>query len=136
MTNPECNARQNGFLTVHEEELLELIQKLPGAADRPFDFERRTSPRRNLSVFVKVTPFDPETREVGSPVRGVTCNISSGGICFLNTTAIRDRYLLLEFEYPTIVSRRLAMEVIRCERAEPFWLIRGRLVTVPPSSRA
>jgi len=91
--------------------------------------ENRNSPRRPISVRLRVIPCNESGEPAGQPFVALTRDLSAGGICLVHTRATNASHLLVVLRAQGLEPMQLVVEVLRCRAIGRFYEIAGRFVS-------
>lgn len=106
----------------------QFVQELAGAKRRSAFDEKRAQPRYPLVGLVQAVPVDDSCIPIGPAFQGMSRNISTGGICFVCTRAVRDKRFVIELATSPSERVQMVMEMVRCQRLGRFYEVGGRLL--------
>jgi hypothetical protein len=110
----------------------ELVEFIQSAAIDPFEGdERRSVPRYPLALPVQARPVDHAGKLAGSPVAGVTRDVSLAGMSVLLVSPSGAEYLLLEMTGTGRQPVHAVLEVLRERPLGPFWEVAGQFLFDP-----
>jgi len=100
---------------------------------RPFHgVEKRARPRFAVALPMIVMPVDDKLQKAGEPFRTLTRDISTEGIGFVHTRAIRSPLVAIELEIPGSPDKtkmQMLVEILRCQAIhESLFDVGGRFV--------
>jgi hypothetical protein len=125
MTVTHGNALENRCSTAGEP-LVEFIRKLTADAfDGP---ERRSEPRHALLVSIQAQVVDANGRRIGSPISGISRDLSASGISILTAGPINGQFLQIQLTRKEVGTIELTMEVLRSRPIGPFIETAGRFL--------
>lgn len=117
---------QNGLVYAEsKEEILDVVCGLIDEAQRNYIFDRRRHDRHSLAIVVSATPV--KDGRLRADFEAVTHDISAGGLAFIHTARLDERYLLLRF--PGFKQQPLILEILRQSKIGPLWMIAGKFQT-------
>ncbi|MCA9122716.1 MAG: PilZ domain-containing protein [Planctomycetaceae bacterium] len=92
-----------------------------------FEYETRAHPRTKLTVEILIRASNRDGSKLGTPFNAITTDISPGGIGFLHTTPVGDKYLVIELG---VKHRRASVlvEVVRCRPVGNFYEIGSKFI--------
>lgn len=92
-----------------------------------FEYEARTHPRTKLTAEIVVRATNGRGSVFGTPFKAITTDISPGGMGFLHTSAVPDRYLAVTIGQN---GRRVFVlaEVARCRSVGDFYEMGVRFI--------
>jgi len=91
--------------------------------------ENRNSPRRAVSVRLRVIPCNESGEPAGQPFVALTRDLSAGGICLVHTRATNASHVMVVLRAPGLEPMQLVVEVLRCRAIGRFYEIAGRFVS-------
>lgn len=92
-----------------------------------FEYESRAHPRTKLTVEIEVRASNRSGSKLGTPFNAITTDISPGGIGFLHTTPVGDKFLAIELGGKHRRASAL-VEVVRCRPVGIFYEIGAKFV--------
>jgi len=94
--------------------------------------EKRARPRFAVALPMIVMPVDEKLQQAGEPFRTMTRDISTEGIGFVHTRAIRSPLVAIELEVPGSPDKakmQMLVEILRCQPIhESLFDVGGRFV--------
>ena len=97
------------------------LQHLLDQAARCTGAERREDQRHPLSVTLRVQPLDDDLQPLGKEFRVITRDVSTGGVGFVHTSPIEQRFLRLVMADES--HDELIVEVRHCTRVGELGLL-------------
>ena len=108
---------------------IELIREILDDTQADFVADERVDLRYPVCVPIEVTPYSDQGQRSGEPFATVTKDISAGGIAFLHTAEIANRYIAVRFPRAKRHSdQSVVVEVRYCRELGPLWQIGGRFL--------
>jgi PilZ domain len=108
---------------------IELIREILDETQADYVADERVDLRYPVCVPIEATLYNDQGQPCGEPFTAVTKDISAGGIAFLRSAAVTDRYVVITFPWAKQHSdERVVVEVRYCRELGPLWQIGGRFL--------
>ncbi len=100
-----------------------------------FEYEARAHQRTKLTIEIAVRPSNSDGSIVGTPFTAITTDISPGGIGFLHSSPVPDKFLAVTL---TTNHRQatVLVEVVRCRSIGTFCEVGARFICLLDSSES
>ncbi|MBC8354183.1 MAG: PilZ domain-containing protein [Planctomycetes bacterium] len=92
-----------------------------------FQFEARAHPRTKLTVELTARASNRNGSVFGTPFDAITTDISPGGLGFLHTTTVSDKFLAITLG-PKHQQAFVLVEVVRCRPIGQFYEIGAKFI--------
>ncbi len=92
-----------------------------------FEHELRAYRRTKLTVEIVARASTVDGSTLGTPFKAITTDISPGGIGFIHTTAVPDKFLAIDLG-AAHRRARILVEVVRCRSVGDFYEVGGKFV--------
>jgi hypothetical protein len=108
---------------------IELIRESVDDTQADYIADERVDLRYPVCIPIEVTPYSVQGQRSGEPFATITRDVSAGGIAFLHTAAVTDRYVVITFPQAKRHSEeRVVVEVRYCRELGPLWQTGGRFL--------
>ena len=92
-----------------------------------FEYESRAHPRTKLTIEIVARASNRQGNVLGTPFNAISTDISPGGIGFLHTTAVADKFLVIDLGVRDHRASVL-VEVVRCRPVGIFYEIGAKFI--------
>jgi hypothetical protein len=108
---------------------IDLIREILDDTQAEYIADERVDLRYPVCIPIEVTPYSDQGERSGESFATITRDVSAGGIAFLHTAAVTDRYVVITFPKAKRHSdERVVVEVRYCRELGPLWQTGGRFL--------